>query len=167
MTVLEPPIDTIARDANGLPILGARDPQREAQARLQALAQEKQNLAPDDHDWAIVVRYAVMTADSHRIVESQKTGVSADPPIQLTNANMAGEPIGPVCLRCDQHFEEMGETPCPGMTFAEYLGRLDPDARDEVLRRMEEQRRENDKRQQVAEAVGVVEPEASPSDPAA
>lgn len=127
-------------DANGLPILGAVNPQQAAlqqmQEKVAVLMAEKTALQPDDHDWAMLIQYAITEDDAARVHVFKTTGKPADPPVMLNNATMR-EDIGPICVKCQEPYLSASMSPCPGMPFHEYLASLPDEVREEVIRKLQ------------------------------
>lgn len=129
---------TVRDPSTGLPILGARDPRQEALDKFAQIAAEKQNLAVDDHDWVLIIKYNCTENDAARVVTFKQTNIPPNPPILITPETMRADSL-PTCLRCEQTYDVVADQPCPGMTFEEYMMRLDDASRDEVLNRLRQQ----------------------------
>lgn len=149
----------------GVPILGSvTDPLEEARKRQAEhnahLLAEKQSLGPDDHDWVVLIAYALTEVDAGRAALADDTGIAADPPIPVTAETMRNH-RGPLCVRCDQSYQAVWMSPCPGMPFAQYLAQLPDEIRQEVIARLEAQQGERE----VLAEVQAVREEAPSGEP--
>lgn len=124
-------------DRHGLPILGTKSPQEQMHELVQTLRDEKANLEADDHDWQVIVAYALTFDEAERAGKAFITGIEADPPVALGPHAMIN-PIGPICHRCEQHWALVNDLPCPGVNFGEYVASLPEEERAAVLRALDE-----------------------------
>jgi hypothetical protein len=117
----------------GVPILGTVDPAAAARDALRALADEKRNLAPDDHNWVVIIQYAISEVNAGHIMRLKTEGTPVPPPgVPVVNETMIADSM-PTCLRCMQTYDIVADQPCPGMTFEQYIESLDPETRESVL----------------------------------
>lgn len=133
--------------ADGLPIIGSRSPR-------DTFVEEKNSLGEEDHDWVLIVEYGITNEQAPRVIESRDSGVPANPPIRFEAWNM-GQVLGPLCRRCQEPYEVVNETPCPGISFEAYIASLDPETREKVLAAL--QRQANLSEEERAEEARIAE----------